>query len=82
MKDAFKEGNGGGREASGGLEICTWSAPACVRACVLKKKRGVQEEKEKERVRERRRRIVEAVSLAGTHRSIDAMSPSRCVVRS
>jgi len=68
------EGDGGGREATGGLEIRTWSAPACVRekngACKRKKREAKEREKEKGKEK--------PWSPAGTPRSIDAMSPSRC----
>lgn len=56
-------GDSGGREASGALEIRTWSAPTCV-FLEEKKRKKMGRAGEKEREREKRGRV-----LAGTHRS-------------
>jgi len=74
VKDAFMEGNGGGREATGGLEIRTWSAPACVREKNGACKRKKREAKERERKRKKGKRSRGPWQVHPD----PPMSPSRC----
>lgn len=64
----YWRGDSGGREASGGLEIRTWSAPTCVRVS----------EKKNDACRRKREKVEKTCRApAGTHRSIDVVVQMR-----